>query len=72
MAPKKTVSLYDYARISTETGIPATKLRVWFQRGKLPEPDYRLGQSPGWLAETIRPWIKEQRAATPEAGTSTV
>lgn len=69
MANKKTVSLYDYARISTESGIPAPKLRVWFQRGKLPAPDYRLGQSPGWLASTIQPWIAEQLDADPEAGT---
>lgn len=67
---KKTVALYDYARISAETGIPPQKLRVWFQRGKLPEADYRLGQSPGWLTETIRPWIEAQ-AAGPAAGTST-
>lgn len=68
---KKTIALYDYQRISAELGIPTANLRVWFQRGKLPEPDYRLGQSPGWLAETIRPWIAEQ-AAAPEGGTQSV
>lgn len=69
---KRTIALYDYQRVSAESGIPAAKLRVWFQRGKLPEPDYRLGQSPGWLAETIRPWIQEQRAAALEDGTRSV
>lgn len=68
---KTTISLYDYHRISTESGVPVPTLRVWFQRGKLPAPDYRLGQSPGWLAETIRPWIADQGAA-PQAGTTPV
>lgn len=67
---KKTIALYDYKRISNESGAPVAMLRVWQGRGKLPEPDYRLGQSPGWLAETIRPWIAEYRAGAPAAGTS--
>lgn len=69
MAKKKTVSLYDYQRIGIEAGIPAAQLRVLRQRGKLPEPDYQLGQSPGWLEATIRPWIAEQLAAARKAGT---
>lgn len=73
MATKKTVELFDYNRISAALGVSTPKLRVWHQRGKLPEPDFRLGQSPGWLAETIEPWIRVQRsgreAAAAPAGT---
>lgn len=61
MATKKTVELFDYNRIGAALGVPASKLRVWHQRGKLPEPDFRLGQSPGWLAENIEPWIQLQK-----------
>jgi len=66
----RTIALYDYQRISAESHVPVATLRVWHQRGKLPEPGYRLGQSPGWLAETIRPWIDEQVDAARQAGTS--
>ena len=73
MAKKKVVVLYDYQRNSKESGIPTRMLRLWHHRGKLPEEDYRLGQSPGWLESTIRPWIEAQAARSgdaPQAGTS--
>lgn len=49
-------NVYDYQRISEHTGVPAATLRVWYHRGKLPEPDFQLGRSPGWLPGTIHAW----------------
>lgn len=62
MAAKAPTTLYAYADLSAATGIPAAKLRVWFQRGKLPAADFRVGQSPAWLPETVAPWIREHQA----------
>ena len=72
MAKKKVVVLYDYQRISSETGVPASRLRVMYHRGSLPQEDYRLGQSPGWLESTIRPWIEShcrRGGDAPQVGT---
>lgn len=66
----RTQELYDYAKIAAETGIDPAKLRVWHQRGKLPESDFRVGQSPAWTAATIHPWIQAQAAAPPDGMTS--
>lgn len=60
MSSKKkheTIVLMDYAAIAQKTGIEATVLRLHASRGKMPEPDYRVSQSPGWLPETIDAWI---------------
>lgn len=58
---KKPIHLLGYQEIADELGVKVNLIRVWVIRGKLPEPDYRLGQSPGWLEETIRPWINKQK-----------
>lgn len=52
-----TVVLLDYAAIADLTGIDAQMLRMYANRGKMPEPDYRIAQSPGWLPETIEEWV---------------
>jgi hypothetical protein len=58
---KPTVPLLGYMEIAEATGQDISLIRVWKNRGKLPNPDFRLGQSPGWLEETITPWIQENR-----------
>jgi predicted DNA-binding transcriptional regulator AlpA len=55
---KPIVPLLGYADLAQATGQDINLIRVWVNRGKLPRPDFRLGQSPGWLEETISPWIK--------------
>lgn len=58
MARKKqeTVVLMDYAAIAERTGQDAAVIRLWKSRGKLPEPDFMIAQSPGWLPQTIEAW----------------
>lgn len=50
--------LFTYADLVRETSIPIGTLRVWYQRGHIPKADYRIGRSPAWLPETIRPWLE--------------
>jgi hypothetical protein len=54
----ETVVLMDYAAIAEATGLEPAVLRLWKSRGKMPEPDYSIAQSPGWLPETIEAWTK--------------
>lgn len=54
---RETIVLMDYAAISQLTGIDAAVLRLYASRGKLPKPDYKVSQSPGWLPETIEAWM---------------
>ena len=35
-------------------------VRTYLYRGTMPEPDVRLGQSPGWYEETIRTWLRRR------------
>lgn len=60
-------SLWTYRDISIETGIPAATLRVWYSRGKLPQPDFILGalRSPAWRSPSLLPWLEEHRGWTP-------
>lgn len=53
--------LYTYKEISEALGVQMGTLYVWADRGKLPKPDLRVGQSPAWLPATIEPWIKENK-----------
>lgn len=55
---KGTVVLMDYEAVAERTGIDVQHLRTYAARGRMPEPDYRVSQSPGWLPETIEEWIK--------------
>lgn len=58
--------LYTYVEIAAGTGLPVAKLRVWVHRGKLPAPDFIVGQSPAWLPASIEPWIAAQAPAAGE------
>ncbi|MGG6382063.1 hypothetical protein [Paenarthrobacter sp. NEAU-H11] len=60
-AEEPAIPLLGYVEIAEATGQDVGLIRVWKNRGKLPSPDFQLGQSPGWLAETINPWIQEHR-----------
>lgn len=53
----ETIVLMDYAAIAQATGLEPAVLRLWRSRGKMPEPDYMIAQSPGWLAGTIEDWV---------------
>lgn len=54
MAPrKKTLQLVTYAELSERLGVPVNTLRQWQHRGKLPEPDFRVGREPVWLPKTV-------------------
>lgn len=62
MQPKEPVLLWTYAQISELTGMEQGTLRVWRTRGKLPTPDYVIGEGegnrsdPAWKPETVRQW----------------
>lgn len=66
MADNKPQRLVSYGELRQRTGIPYGTLRMWKARGKLPAPDYTVGQSPVWLPETIEPWILEHESALSE------
>lgn len=56
MTKNQPIELLGYAEIEAVTGIPSNLLRQWAKRGKLPEPDFRVGQSPAWYRTTIDAW----------------
>lgn len=60
--------LYTYRDLAEQTGIPVQTLYVWHNRGKLPPEDYRVGQSPAWLPETVRAWIRANKTTTTNKG----
>jgi predicted DNA-binding transcriptional regulator AlpA len=53
----ETIILMDYAAVAERTGLEVPILRMYAARGKMPEPDYRISQSPGWLPATINQWV---------------
>lgn len=57
------MDLIQYEDIAEETGIPVPTLRVMAQRGKLPEPTIRVGQSPAWDRPEIQDWIDKNKRA---------
>ncbi|UVF61151.1 MerR-like helix-turn-helix DNA binding domain protein [Arthrobacter phage Aoka] len=59
------VKLYSYGDLAERSGLDAATLRVWKSRGKLPEPDFEVGQSPAWTAETAEAWIRTLPQADP-------
>lgn len=61
------VQLYSYKELEDKSGVKAATLRVWHNRGKLPAPDFLVGQSPAWKPETIQPWLRAQRKAAKAA-----
>lgn len=56
-----TAKLYGVREIAEATGIPASVLYVWKNRGKLPPPDAVLAMGPVWTARTIEPWIRREK-----------
>lgn len=54
----ETIILMDYAAIAERTGVEVKRLRLWASRGKMPEPDYKVSQSPGWLPASIEEWVE--------------
>lgn len=65
MTKRQPIQLVDYAGISAVTGVDVRTLRVWAGRGHLPDPDVRLGQSPGWYPATIQRWAAARGLAKP-------
>jgi predicted DNA-binding transcriptional regulator AlpA len=59
----ETMEFLDYEDLAKATGVPASTIRVWFQRGKLPEPSIRVGQSPAWTPAVVADWIAENKRA---------
>lgn len=59
---KQPTELWTYAQISDLSGISPNTLRVWRLRGKLPEPDYEIGQWPAWKPDTVKQWWAGQQA----------
>lgn len=45
--------LLTYEDLVLRYGVPVNTLRQWVRRGKLPEPDYRVGKSPAWLPSSL-------------------
>lgn len=58
-----TLNLLTYEEIANQTGIPVPTLRVMAQRGQLPEPSVRVGQSPAWSGPDILKWIANNKRA---------
>lgn len=42
-------------------GIEESSMRTYLTRGDAPEPDVRIGRTPGWLPTTAREWMKGRK-----------
>lgn len=49
----KSVALLTYVDLAVRYGVPVGTVRQWVNRGKLPPPDVRVGQSPAWFASSL-------------------
>lgn len=49
--------LITYADIAAARGVQVGTVRQWHHRGRLPPPDYRIGNSPAWLEENVREFM---------------
>lgn len=45
-------------------GVSYEVIRQWRTRGKLPEPDWRLGMQVGWDELTISEWEQDELGAS--------
>lgn len=63
-----TRDLYGIAEIATALAARPQTVAQWHRRGKLPQPDEILAMGPVWFAETIRPWIENERIRIQEFG----
>ena len=50
-------AVLDIAAVAARIGATPATVRSYRTRGYLPAPDVILGQSPGWLPETVEAWI---------------
>ena len=55
-------SMYGIAEIAAALRVPSATVAHWHRRGKLPDPDERLGDAPVWSARHIEPWIEQHRS----------
>jgi predicted DNA-binding transcriptional regulator AlpA len=53
--------LWEIRDIAAYTGLKPQTIRWHLWAGHLPAPDQRLGRSPGWHYQTIRPWLDGRR-----------
>ena len=58
------MKLYGIAEIAATLGVPSATVAQWHHRGKLPDPDERIGEAPVWSARHIEPWIEQHRSRT--------
>ena len=52
--------LYGLAEIAETLGVDIHLVRLWRDRGKLPEPTAKLTMGWVWAAEDIDPWMGER------------
>gem|GEM_PF-1216324 len=64
--------LLDSAGVAALLGIAVGSVARYRGRGELPEPDVRLGRSPGWYEATIREWQAARPGRTGRPGTAKV
>jgi hypothetical protein len=48
--------LLSTAEVAEVAGLAESSVRTYRTRGQLPAPDATIGNTPGWLPETIKPW----------------
>lgn len=49
--------LVTYADLAKARGVSVGTVRQWVHRGRIPPPDYRVGNSPLWLEENVREFL---------------
>lgn len=54
--PTTDVTYLDPAGVAAAIGVSVATVHVYKNRGLLPEPDDRFGQTPVWLPDTIEKW----------------
>lgn len=52
-----TADLLDISAVARRRGVTTSTIRAYLSRGQMPAPDIRLGQTPGWLPQTIDAWL---------------
>lgn len=49
--------------VAARLGVKPATVRSWLARGQMPQPDCRIGSTPGWKAETIDDWDAKRPGA---------
>lgn len=47
----------SYTELSKIFGISASTLRSYYSTGRMPRPDATIGNTPGWLEDTVQTWM---------------